>query len=99
MAHPPLTFEHPIWEILDPPLDIWGKYCRLNHRKSQLFTATQQKFKNHAIPSAQSNKCYKVVIPAEGSGYTWHDALAICRDGPGFLPDLASIANADEQGY
>ena len=51
------------------------------------------------MPSAQSNKCYKVVIRAEGRGYTWHDALAICRDGPGFLPDLASIANADEQGY
>ena len=44
-----------------------------------------------------SNKCYKIVIVDEG-GYTWHDALAICRDGSGFLPDLASIANADEQG-
>ena len=47
--------------------------------------------------SADSNKCYKIVI-VDGGGYTWHDALAICREGPGFLPDLASVANADEQG-
>ena len=51
------------------------------------------------MPTAQSNKCYKVVTPAGDSGYTWHDALTICREGAGFLPDLASIANADEQGH
>ena len=47
--------------------------------------------------SADSNKCYNIVIVDDG-GYTWHDALATCREGLGFLPDLASVANADEQG-
>ena len=48
--------------------------------------------------AAMSNKCYKVTMETEQTGLTWDEALTACRNGPGFLPDLASVANSDEQG-
>ena len=38
------------------------------------------------------------MIKTEASGRDWNGALQECRNGPGFLPDLASVANADEMG-
>ena len=38
------------------------------------------------------------MITSESDSKNWDEALLECRNGPGFLPDLASIANADEQG-
>lgn len=38
------------------------------------------------------------MVTTESDGKTWEEALNECRNGPGFLPDLASIRNADEQG-
>lgn len=50
--------------------------------------------------AAQSNKCFKVEIHASSgaTSKTWSEAVQHCRAGPGFLPDLASVANSDEQG-
>ena len=38
------------------------------------------------------------MIKTDAGGRDWNGALQECRNGPGFLPDLASVANADEMG-
>ena len=46
-----------------------------------------------------SNKCFRIVtIDFELQAFRWDQALLLCRSGPGLNPDLASIANAEEQG-
>ena len=48
------------------------------------------------------NKCFKVVhARAHGFGKnrtTWAGALEICRRGPGYLPDLASVTSEADNG-
>ncbi len=44
------------------------------------------------------NKCFKPHYYPIGSGKTWEEAVLHCREGAGFLPDLASIQNELEMG-
>ena len=45
------------------------------------------------------NKCFKLVDGYFGNvRRTWVEALEICRSGPGYLPDLASVTSEADNG-
>ena len=47
----------------------------------------------------EGNKCFRIVsIPSEASGFRWEQAVLLCRAGPGFRPDIASIHSEEEMG-
>ena len=47
----------------------------------------------------EGNKCFRIVsIPNEVSGFRWEQAALLCRAGPGFRPDIASIQSEEEMG-
>lgn len=52
---------------------------------------------NNGIHMA-GNKCFKLVHGLGSNRKDWAGALEICRRGPGYLPDLASISSEIENG-
>ena len=48
--------------------------------------------------SEGTNKCFRVKTHTNHDGFTWQEALMLCRSGPGYLPDIAVINSPLENG-